>query len=158
MKKINKQIKSKVVRVILNDENLGIFSLKDALELSVENNLDLVQVTQTNPPVCKIIDYGKYLYDLNKTAKAQKHKNHEVKFGVNIEDHDYLVKMNHLKTFIKNKDKVKVTIVFRGRQKAHVDIGKNLAYRIIEDIKQSLGNPASKLSFAGNSNISFTFE
>jgi len=103
--------------------------------------LDLVEIApKANPPVCKIIDYSKFLYDLKKQQKKQKKKQRstqlkEVKFRPNTDDHDYNFKLRHIKNFLEKGNKVKVTIRFRGREMAHQDLGFDLTDRIAEELQ-----------------------
>lgn len=121
---------------------LGIIDTPKALEMAKERDLDLVEVApKAKPPVCRIMDYGKYKYDQAKRAKQSKKKQHqiqvkEVQFRPNIEEHDYNFKTKHLIKFINNDYKVKVQVIFRGREIVHQDIGRELVDRLIEDTKE----------------------
>ncbi len=137
--KINKYIKTTEVRVISNDGiQLGIMHTKDAIYKAKLQNLDLVEVSPTaNPPVCKIMDYGKFKYQQKRKAAENKKKQNnikmkEVKFKPKTNTHDFLVKINQLKKFLKHGNKSKITIVFRGREIVHTDIGKNIMDKIIK--------------------------
>ena len=147
----NEQIRVKEVRVIFGDENLGVISTRDAISLAKENNLDLVEISaNANPPVCKILDWGKYKYEKSKNDKQIKQsakKTHEIKIGVNIAEHDYNVKVNHIKEFLKKGESVKVLITFKGRQLAHKDIGRELAIAL----KGELGCNTTPIKDAGKS-------
>jgi translation initiation factor IF-3 len=134
----NKEIKSPTVRVIFGDKNLGICNTLDALEQAIKFGLDLVEVSpDANPPVCKIIDWGKFVYE-----EAKKHKNkdpvknHEVKIGVNIAEHDLQTKQNIIEKFLNNGDRVKITITFKGRQNAHPELGFELSQKIIDHFEK----------------------
>ena len=123
---INGQIRDKEVRVISEDgEQLGIMSSKDAMKLAREAELDLVKIApKAQPPVCKIIDYGKYKYELARKEKEAKKKQKtvevkEVRLSPNIDTNDLNTKMNNAKKFITKGNKVKVTLRFRGRERAH---------------------------------------
>lgn len=131
--KINNQITSKKLRVIYNDKNLGIMSNADALALARKDNLDLVEISSnTNPPVCKILNYGKFKYQQSKKKKGNViHKEKEIKIGVQIDSHDLDVKINHINEFLDSGYIVKVTIILRGRQKAHPELGDELAKSIV---------------------------
>jgi len=127
------------VRVIDEDGNqIGIMSNEEALDMARERGLDLVEIApKAKPPVCKIIDYGKYKYEKNKKAKQAKKKQQvthlkEIKLSTKIEEHDVNFKMNHAEKFLNNKDKVKFTIKFRGREMQHQEIG----YELLDDIKE----------------------
>ncbi|MEZ0536175.1 translation initiation factor IF-3 [Caldicellulosiruptoraceae bacterium PP1] len=130
---INEQIKDKEVRVI--DENgaqLGIMNIKDALKAAEERKLDLVKIApQAVPPVCKIMDYGKYKFELSKKEKeARKNQRiinvKEIRLTTTIEDHDFNVKAKNAIKFLQDGDKVKVTIRFRGREVQHAELGEEL--------------------------------
>ena len=127
---INEQIRDKEVRVIGEDgEQLGIMSAKDAMKLAREAELDLVKIAPTaKPPVCKIVDYGKYRYEQMRKEKEAKKKQKtidikEVRFSPNIDKNDLNTKINQARKFLSKGDKVKVSIRFRGRELAHTEIG-----------------------------------
>ncbi len=117
-------------------EQLGIFPTVEALKMSQEQGIDLVEVApNANPPVCRLMDYGKYKYELKKQSGAKKQKVHslkEVKFRPNIGQHDLNVKINHMRQFLEDDHKTKVRIFFRGREIIHSELGKSLADRIID--------------------------
>jgi len=128
---INEQIRDKEVRLVSeNGEQLGIVSSKEALRLAREADLDLVKVSPTaKPPVCKIIDYGKYKYEQTRKEKEARKKQKiieikEIRLSPNIDTNDLNTKMNHARKFIGNGDKVKVTVRFRGRELAHTASGR----------------------------------
>ena len=130
---INEQIRDKEVRVIGEDgEQLGIMSAKEALKLAQEADLDLVKIAPTaKPPVCKIIDYGKYRYEQARKEKEAKKKQKtvdvkEVRLSPNIDTNDLNTKVNSAKKFIQKGDKVKVTLRFRGRELAHMQTSKHI--------------------------------
>ncbi len=127
------------MRVISPDgEQLGIMSLNDAVKAAQSHNLDLVNVAPTaTPPVCKIMDYGKYKYEQSKRDKeARKNQKvitiKEVKLRPNIEVHDFSVKAKNARKFLANGDKVKVTIMFRGREITHPELGRKLCDKLAE--------------------------
>ncbi|MBX2834449.1 MAG: translation initiation factor IF-3 [Micavibrio sp.] len=138
---INEDIKSDEVRVINeNGDMLGVMPTTTAIKLAEDAGLDLVEVSPgAAPPVCKILDYGKYKYEQQKKA-AEARKNQktvdvkEVKIRPGIEEHDYNVKMRNARKFLQNGDKVKVTMRFRGREMAHQDIGLDLLKRMKEEL------------------------
>ncbi|OQB12220.1 MAG: Translation initiation factor IF-3 [Firmicutes bacterium ADurb.Bin193] len=140
---INEKIKDKEVRLISeNGEQLGVVSIKQATDLANEKGLDLVKIApQANPPVCKIMDYGKYRFELAKKEKEQR-KNQkvivvkEVRITPNIDDHDFETKLNSAKKFLKAGDKVKVTVRFRGREVTHSSLGEILLNRFGERISE----------------------
>jgi translation initiation factor IF-3 len=128
---INEQIRDKEVRLIGEDgEQLGIMSAKDAMKLAKEANLDLVKIAPTaKPPVCKIIDYGKYRYELARKEKEAKKKQKvtdvkEIRLSPNIDDNDLNTKANQARKFLTHGDKVKVALRFRGREMAHTASSK----------------------------------
>ncbi|WP_093794643.1 translation initiation factor IF-3 [Sporomusa acidovorans] len=140
--KINEEIRAKEVRVTSStNEQLGIMSLRDALRLAGEQNLDLVEVAPTaKPPVCRIMDFGKFRYEQQKRDKEVKKKQKvisikEVKLRPNIEDHDFFVKLKNAQRFLEDGDKVKVTIMFRGRELSHPELGKQVLVRMATLLK-----------------------
>ncbi len=121
---------------------LGVVSLQDALNKSREVGLDLVEVSsQSVPPVCRIMDFGKYKFEKAKREKEAKKKQKvikvkEIKMGPNISEHDYQFKLRHAKAFIAEGDKVRLAVVFHGRQITHQDLGRKVMARFIDDIKE----------------------
>ena len=141
--KSNHQIRSIDVQVIGSDgNNVGILPLKKAIELAKEEGLDLIEISpNANPPVCKIMDMGKYKYDLQKKTNIAKKKQKvvalkEIKMRPGTDVHDYNFKVKNAKKFLINKDKVKFTVKFKGREMQHINLGKDLMNRIIEDTKE----------------------
>jgi len=141
----NDRIRASEVQVIGSDgKNCGTISLKEAIELAREEGLDLVEISpNAKPPVCKIIDIGKYKYDLQKKANKAKKKQKitslkEIKLRPVTEIHDYNFKIKNAQKFLEKKDKVKFTVKFRGREMQHKNLGNELMARIIKDTK-SLG-------------------
>ena len=133
---INEQIRDKELRVIDADgTQLGIMSLRQALEIAEQKNLDLVKIApQANPPVCKIIDYGKHRFEQAKREKeARKNQRvveiKEVRLSLNIDTHDFETKRNHALRFISEGNKVKVSIRFRGREMGHPELGQEIMQR-----------------------------
>lgn len=127
---INEEIRDKEVRVITGDgDALGIMSSQDALRIAEEKNLDLVKIApQAVPPVCKIMDYGKYRFEQAKKEKEAKKNQHvvevkEIRLSLNIDTHDFETKVNHARRFLTSGNKVKVSIRFRGRELAHTENG-----------------------------------
>ena len=140
---MNQRIRAREVRVIDDgNEQLGIMAPQAALKIAEERGLDLVEVAPTaTPPVCRIMDYGKYLYQLNKKLhEAKKHQRNitvkEVKFRPNTDEHDYAFKKNHIVRFLKQGDKVKATVFFRGREIVHQNIGRALIDRLVEELDE----------------------
>src|SRR5213596_2200095 len=121
-----------------NGEQLGVMKLNDALRKAQNLGLDLVEVAATaNPPVCKIIDFGKFRYDISKHTKDKKpasSKLKEIKFRVNIDEHDYLTKIRHGEEFLDRGNKVRVQLQFRGREMAHQEFGMQLVEKVREDL------------------------
>lgn len=152
---INEKIRVREVRLIdENGEQLGIVPTADALRLARERELDLVEISgKTSPPVCKIMDYGKYKYQLAKKAQEAKKKQtviqiKEMKLGLKIEEHDLMFKMKHLREFLEEGHKLKIIIMFRGREILHIDMGEKLAQRVIESLKD-VGELEQKSRFDG---------
>ena len=142
---INEQIKDKEVRLIGQDgEQLGIMSAREAMKIAVEAELDLVKIApMAKPPVCKIIDYGKYRYELIRKEKEAKKKQKtveikEIRLSPNIETNDLNTKINAAKKFISKGNKVKITLRFRGREMAHVQNSKH----ILDDFAEELSDIA----------------
>ena len=139
--RINDKIRAREVRVIdENGEQLGILAPFEALKIARERGLDLVEVSPSAvPPVCRIQDYGKFLYEKDKSDRAARKKQKiivikEVKFSVTVDEHDYQTKKNMAVRFLGEGDKVKASLRFRGRQMAHRDLGYNIINRLIVDI------------------------
>jgi translation initiation factor IF-3 len=124
---------------------LGIFQREKALELAQQEGLDLVEVApQTQPPVCRIIDFSKFKYEEEKKERQilrtqRQHRLKEVRLKPNIEEHDYQVKLKAVLNFLKRGNKVKINLFFRGREITHLDLGKKILDRFISDIKE-IGN------------------
>ena len=140
--RINEKIRVAEVRVI-DDEGgqVGILKIDDALKLAVEKGLDLVEVApEASPPVCRILDYSKYKYELAQKAKAAKKGQkqitiREIKFRPKIAEHDYATKKGHVTRFLMHKDKVKVTIMFRGRELMHPERGEAILLQLAEEVQ-----------------------
>lgn len=138
---MNERIRISQVRVIgSGGEQLGVMAPQDAVRLAREQGLDLVEVAPTtNPPVCRILDFNKFKYEQAKREREAKKKHHiarlkEIKFKPHIGDHDYQVKLQQLKRFFTRGDKVKVTVVFRGRELAHLELGQRILNRLVTDL------------------------
>src|SRR6266481_9183780 len=138
----NDRIRAREIRVIDDEgEQMGIMTPYDALKKAREKNLDLVEISPTaQPPVCRIMDYGKYLYQQEKKEReAKKHQTKivvkEVKFRINVDDHDYDTKKNHVLRFLDEGDKVKATIFFRGREMTRQSLGRQILERLIKDVE-----------------------
>lgn len=139
----NEEIDSLEVRVIdAAGEQAGVMPLSAALELAKENTLDLVEVSpMADPPVCRIMDFGKYLFELNKKAQSAKRKQKqvhvkEIKFRPGTDEGDYQVKLRKLTEFLEYGDKAKVTLRFRGREMAHQELGAKLLARVRTDLDE----------------------
>ena len=139
--RINRRIRIPQVRVIDSDgTQIGVLPTSEALALAEDRGLDLVEVSpKARPPVCKIMDYGKYMYEQNKSAKEAKKRQHvtvvkEIKMRPKIEKHDYDFKLRHAREFLEDGDKVKCTVIFRGRELAHKELGAKIINRAVEDL------------------------
>ena len=141
--RINERIRVPEVRLIdENGEQVGIVPTPEALERARASDLDLVEVAAASkPPVCRILDYSKYKYEQEQKAKAaRKHQQQvnvrEIKLRPKIAQHDYETKRGHVERFLKNQDKVKVTIMFRGREQSHPERGRMLLDRLLQDVSE----------------------
>ena len=141
--RINEAIRVPQVRLIDDDgEQIGIKSRDEALEYAWAKNLDLVEVApEARPPVCRVMDYSKYKYEQEQKAKlARKHQStitiKEIKLRPKVGQHDYETKKGHVARFLQNRDKVKVTIMFRGRETTHPERGRNLLLRLATELKE----------------------
>jgi translation initiation factor IF-3 len=148
--RVNRQIRISPVRVIGSEgEQLGILAVEDALAKAESEGLDLVEVAPTaRPPVVRIMDYGKFKYEEARKARQARKKQHqiqvkEVKFRPGIEAHDFEFKVRHAFKFLEEGDKVKVTMMFRGRQMAHPEIGREVLLRVAEAL-QDVGKVESQ--------------
>ncbi len=140
--RVNDQIRISPIRLIDADgEQLGIVSLDEARNRATEAGLDLVEVApDARPPVCRLMDYGKFKYEEARRAREAKKKQHtmqvkEVKYRPGIEEHDYEFKTRHVRRFLEDGDKVKVTMMFRGRQLSHPELGLEVLERVLEDVE-----------------------
>jgi len=140
--RINERIRAREIRVIDDGgKQIGILPPYEALKMAREKNLDLVEISPTaQPPVCRIMDYGKFLYQQEKKEReAKKHQKQivvkEVKFRINVDDHDYETKKNHVVRFLEEGDKVKATIFFRGREMTRTNLGREILERLIKDVE-----------------------
>jgi len=140
---VNDQIDADSVRVIDADgENVGVISVQEGIDIAVDAGLDLVEVSpHASPPVCKVLDYGKYKYQAQKKANEARKKQKvieikEIKMRPGIDEHDYQVKMRSVRKFLEHGDKVKMTIRFRGREMAHQDLGMKVLDRVREDVDE----------------------
>lgn len=140
--RVNQKIRAREVRVIVasSGQQLGVMKIQDALRAAQQAGLDLVEVAATaNPPVCRIVDFGKFKYELAKHDKDKKNstsKLKEIKFRVNISENDYETKLRHGEEFLDKSNKVRVQLQFRGRENAHKELGMVLMNRIAADLSQ----------------------
>lgn len=139
----NEEIDATEVRVIdSNGEQRGVLPLTEAIEIAKDEGLDLVEVSPTaDPPVCRIMDFGKYLFEQNKKSQAAKRKQKqvhvkEIKFRPGTDEGDYQIKLRKLVAFLENGDKTKVTLRFRGREMAHKELGAQLLSRVRDDLDE----------------------
>ena len=140
--RINEEIRAREVRVVADEgEQLGIMSGRDALNLALERHMDLVEIApNAKPPLCRIMDYGKYRYEQQKREKEARKKQKtfdikEVKLRPGIEDHDFDVKFKNAVRFLEDGDKVKVTIMFRGRELSHPELGEVLLTKMAKQLE-----------------------
>jgi translation initiation factor IF-3 len=139
--RVNERIRVREIRVIDDTgQQLGIMAPQQALAIARQKGLDLVEISATAvPPVCRIMDYGKYQYQEQKRARqAKKHQKiievKEIKFRPKVDEHDYQFKKKHIERFLAEGDKVKATIFFRGREMAHPEIGRRILERLIDEL------------------------
>jgi translation initiation factor IF-3 len=142
MTRVNERIRVPEVRVIGEDgKQIGVMRTEDALRMAQDRDLDLVEVApEARPPVCRILDYSKYRYEQSQKQKqARKHQQQitvrEIKFRPKIAEHDYATKKGHVERFLRNKDKVKITIMFRGREVTHPERGVMILDRLAEELR-----------------------
>ena len=140
---VNRRIRAKEVRLIDPDgKQLGVVPFKEALETAESHGLDLVEVApNVSPPVCRIMDYGRYKYQQNKKLQEAKKRQStfqvkEIKLRPKTGEHDFQVKMRHAKRFLDHRDKVKVSVIFRGREMAHTELGVGLLKRVVEETSE----------------------
>ncbi|MGG7644466.1 translation initiation factor IF-3 [Rhodovulum sp. YNF3179] len=140
---MNNRIRVSEIRLIGPEgENLGVSTPEEGMRIATEAGLDLVEISpNANPPVCKVMDFGKFKYEQQKRESEAKKKQKvidvkEVKFRPNTDTHDYMVKLKNVQRFLEKGDKVKVTLRFRGREMAHQQLGRELLERVAEDVKE----------------------
>ena len=154
----NERIRAREVRLLDPDgHQIGIMSARDAYARAKKLQLDLVEISATaHPPVCKICDYGKYMYTISKKEKGAKtkttHKIKEIKLRIRIESHDYATKLRHAEEFLNQGNKLKISLLFRGRENEHKDLGFDLMKKAGDDL-QHIGSIDSKPHFSGRSII-----
>jgi translation initiation factor IF-3 len=147
---VNTEIEAKSIRLIDADgEMVGVVTTREGLEMAAEVGLDLVEVSPTaDPPVCKILDFGKYKYEVQKKKNEARKKQKvidikEIKLRPNIDDNDYNIKMRNMRKFLVDGDKVKITLRFRGREMAHQDLG----VRVLDRVREGLDDLAKVEQF-----------
>ena len=157
--RINERIRVPEVRVIGDDgTQIGVMKTDEALRYAQQRDLDLVEVApEARPPVCRVLDYSKYKYEqAQKQKAARKHQQkitiREIKFRPKIDPHDYATKKGHVERFLRNKDKVKVTIMFRGRELLHPERGESILLRLADDLKD-FGTVESKPNLDGRNMV-----
>ncbi len=140
---MNGEIRNKEIRLVgIDGEAIGVVSIEEALDRAVKAGVDLVEISpNAEPPVCRIMDYGKFLYEKSKSQKEQKKKQKqvqvkEIKFRPGTDEGDYQVKLRNLIRFLEEGDKAKVTLRFRGREMAHQDLGLNVLERVKSDLEE----------------------
>jgi translation initiation factor IF-3 len=140
--RVNHKIRAREVRVIDADgKQLGVIPTSQALATAQQQGMDLVEIAPNAvPPVCKIVEYGKYKYEQEKKERESRKHQHagkmkEIKLRLNIDDHDYQTKLNHMRDFLQENMKVKVSVFFRGRENAHPEFGQELMQRVIRDVQ-----------------------
>ncbi|NBQ93254.1 MAG: translation initiation factor IF-3 [Micrococcales bacterium] len=155
--RVNERIRVPEVRLVgPNGEQLGIVRIEDALRMAQEADLDLVEVSpQSAPPVCKLMDYGKFKYEAaQKIREARKNQTNivvkTIRFGLKIEDHDYGTKKSQIEKFLKAGDKVRVMVVFRGREQSRPEMGVKLLHKVAEEVAE-FGSVESSPSADGRS-------
>jgi translation initiation factor IF-3 len=141
--RVNERIRVREVRVIDDTgQQLGIMPPQQGLALARQKGLDLVEISPTaSPPVCRIMDFGKYQYlEQKRTRQAKKHQKviliKEIKFRPKVDEHDYQFKKKHIERFLADGDKVKATVFFRGREMAHPEIGRRILERLVEELSE----------------------
>jgi translation initiation factor IF-3 len=157
--RINEKIRADQVRLIGPEgEQVGIVDIREALSYADRLNLDLVEVApMAAPPVCKVMDYGKYRYEQEQKAKEARKRQttisiKEIKLRPKIDDHDFATKKGHVERFLKNGDKVKLTIMFRGRELVHPHLGERLLRRMAEDLVE-IGEVESQPNLDGRNMV-----
>jgi translation initiation factor IF-3 len=142
--RVNRRIHARRVRLISSEgQQVGIVELQEALRAAEEVGLDLVEVApNSDPPVCRIMDYGKFKYQASKKVQEARKKSHaqqlkEIKLRPNTEEHDLSFKIRHLKRFLEKKDRVKITVFFRGREMAYMDSGVRLLERVAQEVAEA---------------------
>jgi len=140
---VNEDIRALTIRLIAADgSQLGIMSVRDALDAARKEGLDLVEVApNADPPVCRVMDYGKFKYQASKKAQESKKKSKtiqlkEIRIRPNTEEHDLEFKLKNVKKFLEKRDRVKVSVLFRGREMSHMDVGFTLLKKLAEEVAE----------------------
>ncbi len=162
--RVNEQIKVSPVRLIGPDgEQVGIVEINKALDMAAENELDLVEIApNAKPPVVRILDYGKFLYELAKKEKASRKKGHQtqikrIRVTPKIDDHDFNFKLKAVRDFIEKGDKVKVTMIFKGRMITHKELGRDVMDRFIEAV-EDIAKIEGTIQMEGQRNMVMTLQ
>ncbi len=153
--RINQEIRVSEVRLIDAENNqVGVVPIEKALKMAEESDIDLVEVApMANPPVCRILDYGKYLYEIQKKEKESKKKQHvievkEIRLRPITDTHDLQTKLKHARDFLEKKNKVKFTVMFRGREMAYKDMGKEMLNKVVESL-EDIAKPEGQIKMEG---------
>lgn len=153
--KVNEQIRVRQIRLIgAEGEQIGIIDTREALTMARQQSLDLVMVSpQAIPPVCRLLDYGRFRYEQQQNEKetrkrARAHEVKAIKFRVKIDDHDFETKAGHVRRFLLEGHKVKVTIMFRGRERTHPELGERILHRVADTLAD-VGTPEGMPSMMG---------
>ena len=159
--RINKEIKSPYVRVVgVNKKIIGVLPIKEAINLAKRQNLDLVEVSpNADPPVCKIMDFGKFIYDQKIKERKARRKQHQtemrqIRFSIKIDEHDYQTKLRRIRKFIESKDRARIIIFLKGREVLH----KSRAFELINRMKEDLSDVAvidGDIKIEGESRLNF---
>lgn len=155
--RVNERIRAREVRVVGHDgKQIGVMAVNEAIRLAKQHGVDLVEIAPTaKPPVCRVVDFGKYQYELSKKQKEQKKHQHsnklkEIQLSPVIDPHDYSYKLDRAKQFLSEDMKVKLSLRFKGRQMAHTEVGFDVVHRFIQDIA-AFAQPDSKPKLVGRS-------
>ena len=157
----NERVRVPEVRLIGPDgAQLGVLATHKALAIAKDADLDLVEVSPTaRPPVCRILDFGKFMYEENKKSKSSKTKTtkvKEVKFRINIDAHDYITKVRHAEEFLSKGNKFKMTLMLRGREMEHKDLAFQVVHRVVKDLEEIATPDASPKLMGRNLCVTFT--
>ena len=142
--RINNQIRVSEVRLVGDNIEVGVYDIKDALKMADEQELDLIEIsTSTTPPICKIMDYGKYLYEQKRKVKDQEKRNRdnkvelkELRFGPNTDEHDFEFKKRHAQKFLQDGDRVRAFVFFKGREIKYKEKGEIMLLKLADDLAE----------------------